>query len=216
MIEIIPTINSENFEEIKEKIKIIERVIPPNGASWIQIDVADGTYTKNTIWHNPLDLMGLETDLNIEVHLMLNDIDRRIDDWLTPNVKRIIFQIEASHNPEFVIEKCKKAGKEVGISISPAIPISQVAKYKDKVDFFQILAVNPGLAGQKTQDEAFDKIKSLKKICGQCIIEVDGGMNLETGRRAIEAGANRLAIAHAIFGKNNIKETIRELYDTFN
>lgn len=214
MIEIIPTINSEDFEEIKKKIKMVEGVTTfdvANAVKWIQIDVADGTYTKNTIWHNPNDLLDLETSLNIEVHLMINNINERVDDWLIPQVKRIIFQFEASSNPEFVIEKCKKAGKEVGISLSPIVSVESVIKYINNVDFFQILAVNPGLAGQKTQDEAFDKIKSLRKVCESCIIEVDGGMNEETGKRAVEAGANRLAMAGAIFNSDNIDDAIKKL-----
>lgn len=216
MIEIIPTINSEDFEEIKNKIKMVEDTTTPSSVKWVQIDVADGTYTKNIIWHNPNDLLDLETSLNIEVHLMINNIDEKVHEWLIPQVKRIIFQLEASDDPEFVIEKCKKAGKEVGISLSPIVSVVKAIKYIDKVDFFQILAVNPGLAGQKTQDEAFDKIKSLRKVCESCIIEIDGGMNEETGKKAVEAGANRLAMAGAIFNNENIGEAIKKMYATFN
>lgn len=205
-MKIIPAINSDSFEEIKKRIKIIEPHV-----DWVQIDVADGTFTKNTIWHNPHDLALLGTKLKIELHLMIADIDRRIEDWLLPNVGRIVFHISASHDPDFVIEKCKEAGKEVGIAIGPDEPLVKALAYKDKVDVFQILAVHPGLAGQKAMDEAFDRIKEVREACKSCIIEVDGGMNKEIAKRAVEAGANIINAASAIFSQKDIGKAIEEL-----
>ena len=101
---------------------------------------------------------------------------------------------------------------EAGISISPSESVAQAMAYKNKADFFQILAVNPGLSGQKIDENAFERIKEVRKFCPSCIIEVDGGMNLETIPKAIEAGANSIAAANAIFGDNgNVKENIEKL-----
>ncbi|MEK7576005.1 MAG: hypothetical protein AAB491_02920, partial [Patescibacteria group bacterium] len=194
MIEIIPAINVDSFEEAQQKIKLVEPF-----SKWVQIDIADGTYTKNTIWHNPQELASIETSLNIEVHLMILDMEKRITDWLLPNVKRIIFHIETAYDSSFVINRCKDAGKEVGLAVSPGIPWTRMAPFKDKADIFQILGVHPGLPGQRTLEETYDKIKSLKNFCKSCIIEVDGGMNKETAKRAVEAGADKIVAANAIF-----------------
>ena len=180
-------------------------------SEWVQLDIADGTFTKNTTWHNSEDLLAAKTPLKIEVHLMIADIEKRVEEWLLAPVQRIIFHLEATKNPDFVIEKIKKAGKEVGIAIGPDTPWTKLVPYFQKADLFQILGVYPGLAGQKFQKECFDKIIHLRKKCLQCIIEVDGGMNAETAKQAIEAGANIIVAAGAIFGAKDIKKAIEEL-----
>ena len=206
MIEIIPAINADNFEEIKRKIKLAE----PH-TDWIHIDVADGTFTKNTLWHNAADLALLDTKLNIGVHLMINNVERRIDDWLVSGVKRIIFHIEGSKDPDFVINRCKEAGVETDISIGPEESVIKAMKYKNNVDAFQILGVHPGLAGQKIESNVYDRIKEVRSFCSSCIIEVDGGMNKETISQAVEAGANRIVAASAVFNDRDIGENIEEL-----
>ncbi len=178
---------------------------------WVQIDAADGTFTKNTIWHNPRDLAFLETPLKIELHLMLDKMERRIEDWLLPNVHRIIFHIDATNDPDFVIEKCKEAGKETGIAIGPSESLIKALEHKDRADMFQILSVYPGLPGQKALPEVFERIAELRKFCGSCIIEVDGGMNGETVKKAVEAGADIIATASAIFNQEDVGKAIEEL-----
>lgn len=214
MVEIIPTINVNSFEEIQKRAKMVEPYATPayGGASWIQIDAADGTFTKNTIWHNAKDLLALKTSLKIEVHLMLADIDKRIDEWFLPNISRIIFHLEASKDPDFVIQKCRENSKEVGIAITPDTPWTKIKPYGDKVDLIQILGVVPGEAGQKMQEEkVIEKIIRLRQECPSCIIEVDGGVNEENVARLAKAGANILVSASAIFDAPDIGEAIGNL-----
>ncbi len=208
---VIPAINANTFEELKEKIKLIEPF-----SDLAHIDVADGTFTKNILWHNPKDLMLLDTPLYIEAHLMMNDIDKKVKDWFLPNIKRIIFHLSASADPNFVINKIKKTGKEVGISISPEELLEEALKYNNRVAFFQILGVNPGFAGQKTLQSTFERIKEVRKVCGSCIIEVDGGMNKETARMSVEAGADIIAAASAIFGQPDIGKAIEYIRSSEN
>lgn len=205
-MEIIPAINVDNFEEIQKRIKLVEPFV-----DWVQIDVADGTFAKNTLWHNPIDLAFLQTTLNIELHLMINNINYRIIDWLLPNIKRIIFHIGASDSPGFVIDKCREYGKEVAIAIGPNESLPSALSLKEEINMFQILSVYPGLAGQKLEETAFERIKEVRKFCPSCIIEVDGGMNKETAKKAVEAGANIIVAASAIFKTNDIKSNIEEL-----
>ena len=217
---LIPAINADTFEEVQRKIKLIEPYF-----SWAHLDIADGTFTRNTLWHNLAEFALIETELNLEIHLMIDRVEEKIDYWLNPSVKRIIFHFGGSKDPGFVIDRCHKNKTEIGIAISPDESVAQALAYKSKVDFFQILAVKPGLPGQKIDENTFERIKEVRKFCPQCIIEVDGGMNKETIPRAIEAGADRVVAASAIFNSSdalvgaptshrsgkNIKEAIEEL-----
>lgn len=209
---IIPAINAETSEELARKIALVEPYV-----DLAHLDVADGTFAKNTLWHNAADLAKVETKLSFEVHLMINNPERRIDEWLLPPVKKIIFHLSASKDPDFVINRCKEYGKEVGISVGPDEPMAKALAYKNKVDFFQILGVHPGLPGQKTLEETFDRIKEVRKFCPSCIIEADGGMNKETIPRAVEAGANVIVAASAIFNSNkSVGEAMEELKNASN
>lgn len=210
MADIIPAINADNFEEIKEKIKLVESY-----AKWLHLDVADGTFTKNTVWHNADDLQGLDASLLIEVHLMINDVEKRVVDWFLPVIKRIIFHLEAVKDADFIIAKCREAGKEAGIAINPETSWTRLYPYFGKADMFQILGVRPGLAGQKFNEEVLRKIEEVRKNCQNCIIESDGGMNEETALKAVQAGANLIAAASAIFN-DNIEESFRRLKSAVN
>ncbi len=205
-IEIIPAINADSFEEIKRRVKLVEPFV-----EWVQIDAADGTFTKNTIWHNPEDLAFLETPLKIELHLMLDKMERRIGDWLLPNVHRIIFHISATNDPDFVIKKCKEAGKQVGIAVGPSESFVKAMGYRKKVDLFQILDVYPGLSGSEIVESSSKRTSELRDFCGECIIEVDGGMNKKTVKVAVDGGANIIVAASAIFGAEDVGKAIEEL-----
>jgi|SRR3989344_5746567 len=206
MSEIIPAINAESFEEIKNKIKLIEPHV-----AWVHLDVADGTFTPNTIWHNAADLLTLETQLLIEVHLMIADMDTRWLEWVGSKVSRVIFHEEAAHDPMLVLRKIKEAGKEVGVAIRPETGWEKLSPFLDKADLVQMLAVPPGQAGQKFRPEILEKIKHIREAAPRAIIEVDGGVNLETGRKCAHAGANILVSANYIFNASDIGKAIEEL-----
>ncbi|OGF69019.1 hypothetical protein A3H65_02125 [Candidatus Giovannonibacteria bacterium RIFCSPLOWO2_02_FULL_45_14] len=206
MIEVIPAINAESFEEVKSKIKLVEPHV-----KWAHLDIADGTFTPNTLWHNASDLLTLETPLLVEVHLMISDMDTRWQDWILPKVDRIIFHAEAAHDPEFVLNKIKESKKEVGVAISPETDWKKLKPFCRVADLVQTLAVPPGRAGQAFKPDILDKIKHIRKSHPKAIIEVDGGINLETGKKCAHAGANILVSANYIFGSGDIKKAIEEL-----
>lgn len=194
-IEIIPAINTQNFSEIKEKLNLIESF-----SDWAHIDVSDGIFTETLLWNSPVELKDLKTNLKIEIHLMVACPEKIIDDWLIKNVKRIIFNIESSDNPEYIIKKCDEYGIEAGISLGPREPISRLKPFFSSVDFFQILAVLPGRAGQEFLPQSLKKIKELRQECEKCDIEVDGGINPDTAKNATSSGANILVSSSYIFG----------------
>lgn len=205
-IEIIPAVNVETFEKAEQRIRLVEPY-----STWVHLDIADGAFTKNTIWHDARDLVGFHTSLKIEAHLMIRDIDIRIAEWLSAPVDRVVFHVEAGHDPDLVIQKCREAGKQVGLAIVPDTSWIQLQPYWDKVDIVQTLGVHPGLAGQEIQPETYEKIAHLRASCPSCTIEVDGGMKVGTARRAALKGANIIVAASAIFGSEDVGRAIEEL-----
>jgi ribulose-phosphate 3-epimerase len=206
-MEVIPAINAQNLAEIKERLALVEPHV-----KWVHLDVADGTFTPNTLWYEPSELGEIKTKLKIEAHLMVADIDSKIAPWLArAEVARVIFHAEAAQDPSAVISACAVAGKEVGLSVKPDIKWEAIQPYLEKINLVQILAVSPGRAGQDFDEHALEKISAVRKSCPSCIIEVDGGMNMETVALAKKAGADIVVAASAIFGGGEIGEKIREL-----
>lgn len=206
MVEIIPAINAEVFEEVERKIRLVESYV-----QWVHLDIADRTFTKNTLWHDARDLVGFETPLKIEVHLMIDRPEERIGEWFLPVVKRAIVHHETVSDIDFLLARCKEAGMELGVAIATNTPWAELKSYIGKVNFFQILAVHPGLAGQKFQEHNYDKIRHLRASCPSCTIEVDGGVSMSSAKKCIDAGADVLAVASAIFSVNGVQSAIGEL-----
>lgn len=213
MIQIVPAIIAKDFQEISEKIKKIESYV-----KWAQLDVMDGAFVNNLTWpyaergkNSSSDLKKLKTNLNLEAHLMINNPEEVIDDWINSGVKRIIFHYEATDKHQEILDKIKKAGLEVGLAINPETLLETIDNFIEKLDLVLIMTVNPGFGGQGFLNESVDKIKQLRENYKDVKIEVDGGINLETAPRVIKAGANILAVGTAIFKSENIEKTIKEL-----
>ncbi len=204
---VIPVINEKDFTEIQRKIKLVEPY-----SSWVQIDIADGIFTKHQTWNNPTDLLKLSGLIKIEVHLMVTNPELILENWLkNPRVQRVIVHCEATLKMERIIGLAREYDKELGIAVNPETPLEKIEPYLNRVNFFQILAVTPGWAGQEFDSRVLDKIKSLKLRKNDVIIEVDGGVTPEKSRFLKEAGADILASATYIFSSSNIKEAMNNL-----
>ena len=211
-VKLIPAINVDSFDELTRRIRSIEPFVGRYGMDSVHLDVADGTFTDNTLWHNARDLVGFETPFAIEAHLMLADMDNRIDEWLFHPVRRIIFHVEACRDSALIIKKCRDAGISPGISIRPDTPWDKTRPFLEIVDVIQLLSVVPGRAGQAMYPDTLEKIRALRRECPSCTIEVDGGVSVANIRQVTDAGANEIVAASAIFGNNKIEEAIKELY----
>lgn len=214
MVEIIPSINVRTFTEVRERIKKVEPHARPadGGVKWAHLDVTDGVFSKHETWRDPSNLKSLDTNLNVEVHLMIAEPEKEIDKWLIKPVKRMIVHIEAMSDPELIIQKCRDVGIEIGFAINPETSWEKLQPWFGKVDIVQTLNVHPGSSGQNAfWPETLFKIEHIRKSCPQCIIEVDGGVNAETVKNAVEAGANLLVAGNAIFSAKDIKKSIEEL-----
>ncbi len=206
MIEIIPAIIPKNLQEIEEKIKLVEPYV-----NWVQLDVMDGEFVDNKTWNNPNDLKKIKTSLKLEAHLMINNPEEMIDDWINSGLKRIIIHYEATNKHKEIIEKVKEARLEIGLAINPETSIEVIDEFIKDINLVLIMSVHPGFGGQDFLNESVDKIRQLRERYKNVNIEVDGGVNLETASNIIQAGANILISGSAIFKSNNIEQTIKQL-----
>ncbi|MFA5084312.1 MAG: ribulose-phosphate 3-epimerase [Candidatus Paceibacterota bacterium] len=202
---VIPAINEVNFEEVLKKIDIAGRF-----SRWVHLDVVDGEFAANTTWNNPGDLKAVNSGpkADIEVHLMVEHPETVIGDWASAGAKRIIIHLEALGGKEF---KPAAESIEMGLSINPETPVEDLLPYLENFKFVLILGVNPGLAGQKFEEEVLEKIKFLKNYYPGVIIEADGGINLETAGLVKEAGADILVSASYIWKSQNPEQAYKEL-----
>lgn len=214
MVEIIPSINVSDFDELKARIKKVEpyAVGPDKGEiRWAHLDVSDGVFTKHVSWHEPKDLVGFKTKLKLEVHLMIDKPEETIDEWLLKSVNRIIFHQEATKSHQLLIDKIHEAKKEAGIAIKSDTPWLKLFPYINKADMFQLLAVNPGPSGQEFNEEILHKIGHLRHVAPGAIIEIDGGVTPRIAKRCIKEGANLLVAGSYLFNSKSIKKAIEEL-----
>lgn len=209
-IEIFPAINEIDFDEVVKKVNL---VLPYS--MFAHIDAADGSFTSNVLWHNPKDLENINFKINLEAHLMMRGLEEKIENWLKLPLKRIIFNLESVKNPDLIIEKCKAKNIEPCISIGPDTKAELIFPFLEsgKINFFQILSVYPGLSGQKFIESSLDKIRSLKEMCPECTVEVDGGVDNKNAKQIIEAGADILVSSSYIFSGNifQIKDRLESL-----
>lgn len=206
-MKLIPTINEESFEEIKRKMEIIAPF-----TDWIQIDINNNTFTPRMTWNNPQDLLILQNSLNIEAHLMIADPENVLEEWLKiPSVKRVIIHYEATDNIEKNIEIAEKYGKELGLAVNPETGWELLIKYLDRINFIQLLAVNPGLAGQDFNLKILDKARTLKEYKKNVIIEIDGGVNLNIAKLVKKTGADIINSSSFIFKNPDIPGIIKAL-----
>ncbi|MBI5306495.1 ribulose-phosphate 3-epimerase [Candidatus Wolfebacteria bacterium] len=208
---IIPTINCENFECVKEKISQAAKF-----SQWVQIDIADGKFTKHKTWNNPneFSIFNFQFSIpNLEIHLMTINPLKQINTWAKAGAKRIIIHIEALK--DYKIDKLKNC--EIGLVINPETPIEKIIPFleNNKIKLIQTLAVNPGKSGQKFQKKTLDKIKFLKRKYPNIKIEVDGGINQKTAKLCQKAGADILAVGSYIWKSNNPQQSYEKISKSF-
>lgn len=212
MVKIAPSILSADFSKLGEEIRKVEAA----GADLIHIDVMDGHFVPN-ITIGPLVVKACRkiTKLPLDVHLMIENPDRYIPDFTKAGADIITIQVEASKNLEEDIELIKRNNCKPGIVVNPQTPIELVFPVLDKVIMVLLMTVNPGFEGQKFMSEVLPKLKKLKQeIVDRKLavdIEVDGGINLQTAKEAVKAGANVLVAGSAIFYAPDYKEVIWQL-----
>lgn len=199
MVEIIPAIIARDFNELKEKIKIIEPYV-----KWAQIDIMDGKFTPPITWNNTSELSQLKTKLNLEAHLMTANPEKIINEWLDSPIKRILIHYESTNKIQDLIKRIHDAKKEIGIVLKMETPVSVLDKLFHvsgfKINVIQLMGIDEiGYYGHGFDERVLEKIKTLRQKYPNVIIEIDGGINPETAKKCINAGANRLVAGSYIF-----------------
>jgi len=212
-IEVIPAIIAKDFKELKEKV---DRVGPY--VRWVQLDIMDGNFVPNFTWNKPSDLKYYDPGVLLEAHLMVSEPEKYVEGWIDAGIKRIIFHIEATSDPQAVIQICREKKIEVGVAINPETPQSLLSLVAGQaplliklVDMVLVLGVIPGFGGQKFKPEVLPKIKALRRLNPHLTIEVDGGMNPHTAKQAVEAGANVIVAGSYIFTSEDIEKAIDKI-----
>ena len=213
-IQISPSILSADFNQLGNEIKRLEE----GGADMIHVDVMDGHFVPNlTIGPPVIKALRKQCSLKFDVHLMISPVHKYIEVYADAGADIITIHPEATDNLEASILKIKSLNKKVGVSLNPESKIGLILNMIDQIDLVLIMSVNPGFGGQKFIPKVLDKIKELRKIQAEknidFDIEIDGGINFDNCKIAIEAGANILVSGTTIFKSNDgdIKKNINLL-----
>ncbi|MDO8602044.1 MAG: hypothetical protein Q7R62_02895 [bacterium] len=214
-MRIIPVINCQDFDEVKERFHIAQEILFGTGSEsreiderdgWIHIDIADGGFTKGySTWRNPQEFSQLKRNphLKIEVHIMMSEPEEVISEWLALGVHRIIFHLESVANVETITGMCAESGVETMLALKPETPVAHAFQYLPLVNGCQLLAVTPGPANQQMAPHIIEKLEALHAQHPDLLIEIDGGINPETAQQCAKAGASQVVSGSYIFHDDN-------------
>lgn len=200
-VKISPSILSADFSKLGEEVQKLCSA----GVDYIHIDVMDGQFTENITLGSPVVAqLKQHSSVPFDVHLMVKDVEKHIENFVNAGADIITFHHEAAKNSKELIKLIKSFGIRAGVSIVPSTPVSEIKDVIPEADLVLIMTVNPGYAGQKFLMSQLEKIAQVKKIVedsGKNIdISVDGGIDKDTAKLCIEAGANVLVSGSYVFG----------------
>jgi ribulose-phosphate 3-epimerase len=207
-----PSILTVDFLRLGEIVELINR----SEADWLHLDVMDGVFVPNLSFGFPvLKHVAKIAAKPMDAHLMIVEPQKFITQFRDLGVRMLTVHYEACTHLHGTIMKIKEAGMKVGVALNPHTPVELLTDIIDELDMVLVMSVNPGFGGQKFIPHAVDKVQRMKAMIDQrkqpTLIEVDGGINLETGKIMTDAGAEVLVVGNSIFKSNNPEEMIRQM-----
>lgn len=211
MAKIAPSILSADFSKLGEQIALIEK----GGADYVHLDIMDGHFVPNITFGAPvIKKLRSVTNLTFDAHLMIENPEDYIDDFVDAGVDIITVHEEATVHLHRLIQQIKAKGVKAAVSLNPATPLENIKYILEDIDMVLIMSVNPGFGGQSFIPQCKEKIRSLKKMIDDkdldVKIQVDGGIKLDNAREIIDCGADIIVAGSAIFGEEDVVEATRK------
>ena len=206
---ILPSLLMCDFGNLEREIRALEDA----GTQALHLDVMDGVFVPNLSYGLPVvEAIRRLTDLPIDVHLMIQKPSQYLQAFMDTGVDCITFHIEAEPEPQPLLEKLRRSEIASGLVLNPQTPLETVEPYLSLCDLLLVMSVNAGFGGQAFNPVALDKLKAVRASSAEdLILEIDGGINLDTVASSVEAGAQWLVVGSAIFKTDNYQAAIQQL-----